>query len=325
MRNYPKTPIIQTMIYTIYQIIRTARPRQWLKNLSIFAAPIFAGTLFTDDKPWMLVQAFFAFCLLSSGAYFLNDIIDATKDRQHPIKKNRPIASGKISNNLAWVMAFIFVLTPVFYSALFIGTYFTIAMIVYILVQISYSTYFRNIIILDSLVVASGFIIRVFAGGFASNTSVSSWLALTTIGISMLLAFGKRRSEKTILAKYKSSGETDTRATLKHYPDSLLDSMISMSATYTIITYSLFVFQISPKGANKVIIDLLPSILKGPKWMMLTIPLVIYGVARYLYVIYEKEEGESPERALLSDRALLTVISIWGLFVMSVIYLFRIE
>jgi 4-hydroxybenzoate polyprenyltransferase len=300
------------------------RPRQWLKNLSIFAAPMFAGTLFVDDKLGLLIKAFVAFCLLSSGAYFLNDIIDAPKDRQHPIKKNRPIASGKLSVAFAWILTFVLILLPIFYSVMFIGTYFAVTLVVYVLIQISYSLYFRNVIILDSLVVASGFVIRVFAGGFASNTSISSWLALTTIGVSMLLAFGKRRSEKTILAKFKS-GETDTRVTLKHYPDSLLDSMISMSATYTIITYSLFAFQISPKGANKIIVELLPSILKGPKWMMLTIPLVIYGVARYLYVIYEKNEGESPERVLLSDRALLAVVMTWGIFVMSVIYLFRVS
>jgi len=312
------------MIYTIYQILRTARPRQWLKNLSIFAAPIFAGTLFADHKFPLLIQAFFAFCLLSSGAYFLNDIIDAPKDKQHPVKKNRPIASGKLSLTLAWVMVFVLIPTSIIYSALFVGTYFTIALILYILVQLSYSLYFRNVIILDSLIVASGFVIRVFAGGFASNTSISSWLALTTIGISMLLAFGKRRSEKTILAKYSdTNGRQVTRETLKHYPDSLLDIMISMSATYTIITYSLFAFQISPQGVNKVIAEFLPSILKGPKWIMLSIPLVIYGVARYLYVIYEKEEGESPERVLLSDRALLTVVLIWGAFVLSVIYLFK--
>jgi 4-hydroxybenzoate polyprenyltransferase len=313
------------VIYTIYQIIRTARPRQWLKNLSIFAAPIFAGSLFVDEKLILLIQAFIAFCLLSSGAYFLNDIIDAPKDRQHPIKKNRPIASGKLPKGFAWIMAFILILTPIFYSSLFIGTYFTITLITYVLIQISYSLYFRNVIILDSLVVASGFVLRVFAGGFASNTSISSWLALTTIGISMLLAFGKRRSEKTILEKFKSSGGIDTRSTLRHYPDSLLDSMISMSATYTIITYSLFAFQISPKGAGKTIVDLLPSILKGPKWMMLSIPLVIFGIARYLYVIYEKEEGESPERVLLSDRPLLITVILWGAFVMSILYLFKIE
>lgn len=314
------------MIYTIYQILRTARPRQWLKNVSIFAAPLFAGVLFTESKLPILIQAFCAFCMLSSGAYFLNDIIDAPKDRQHPIKKNRPIASGKISNELAWVLAFLLILTPIIYSLFFLGTFFTVAMISYILVQLTYSLYFRNVIILDSLIVASGFVIRVFAGGFASNTSISSWMALTTIGISLLLAFGKRRSEKTIIAKFKTSDEqSGTRVTLKHYPDSLLDSMISMAATYTIITYSLFVFQVSPKGVSKTLADFLPSILKGPKWMMLSIPLVIYGVARYLYVIYEKEEGESPERVLLSDKPLLITVLLWGAFVMSVIYLFKID
>lgn len=314
------------MIYTIYQILRTARPRQWLKNLSIFAAPIFAGVLLEESKLILLVQAFCCFCMLSSGAYFLNDIIDAPRDRLHPVKKNRPIASGKISNSLAWVLAFIFILTPIIYSTFFLGTFFTLSMIFYILIQLSYSLYFRNVIILDSLVVASGFVLRVFAGGFASNTSISSWLALATIGISLLLAFGKRRSEKTLIAKYSLSQEQpNTRVTLKHYPDSLLDSMISMSAAYTIITYSLFVFQVSPKGSSKTISDFLPSILKEPKWMMLTIPLVIYGVARYLYVIYEKEEGESPERVLLSDKPLLFAVVLWGIFTMSVIYLFKLD
>jgi 4-hydroxybenzoate polyprenyltransferase len=314
------------MIYTIYQILRTARPRQWLKNLSIFAAPLFAGSLFADHKLVLLIQAFIAFCLISSGAYFLNDIIDASKDRQHPIKKNRPIASGKLSLGFSWIMVFVLMLTSILYSFQFIGGYFALTLIFYVFIQLSYSLYFRNVIILDSLVVASGFVIRVFAGGFASNTSISSWLALTTIGISLLLAFGKRRSEKTILAKYKDAGiEPNTRVTLKHYPDSLLDSMISMSATYTIITYSLFAFQISPQGASKALSGILPSILKGPKWMMLSIPLVIYGVARYLYVIYEKEEGESPERVLLSDKSLLFVVLLWGTFVLSVIYLFKID
>jgi hypothetical protein len=163
---------------------------------------------------------------------------------------------------------------------------------------------------------------RVFAGGFASNTSISSWLALTTIGISLLLAFGKRRSEKTILEKFnEDTTKPKTRKTLRHYPDALLDSMISMSATYTIITYSLFVFQISPQNVSRALSTVLPSILKSPKWMMLTIPLVIYGVARYLYLIYEKQEGESPERVLLSDKPLLFTVSLWGISALLMIYL----
>lgn len=310
------------MLNTFYQIIRTARPRQWLKNLSVFAAPVFAGSVFEPRVFTAGIRAFIAFCLVSSGAYFINDIIDAPKDRKHPIKKNRPIASKKLSERVAWVIAFILILTSILYATTCIGTFFTLALIVYILMQVSYSLHFRNIIILDSLIVATGFVIRVFSGGFASYTSVSSWLLLTTIGLSLLMAFGKRRSEKTILKKHAGLlKKPETRKTLRHYPDTLLDSMISMSATFCIITYALFTFQISPQGVGKALITFLPSIIRSPKWMMLTIPIVIYGVARYLYVIYEKEDAESPERVLLSDKPLLNTVLLWGLTVLGIIYL----
>ncbi|MBF0253457.1 MAG: decaprenyl-phosphate phosphoribosyltransferase, partial [Candidatus Omnitrophica bacterium] len=303
-------------------LIRTARPRQWLKNLSLFAAPVFAAKIFETTTFNLTFYAFIAFCLLSSGSYFLNDIIDAPKDRLHPIKKNRPIASGRLSPKLAAIVAFAMIIASVLIGFNMVGTYFGLSLFLYVVLQASYSLYFRNVIILDSLVVATGFVLRVFAGGLASNTSISSWLALTTIGISLLLAFGKRRSEKTILAKYPPSQDgVETRKTLRHYPDNLLDGMISMSATYAIITYSLFVFQISPSGANDTLFKILPSILKTPKWMMLTIPLVIYGVARYLYVIYEKGEAESPERVLLSDKPLLFTVTFWGLLTMLIIFL----
>jgi 4-hydroxybenzoate polyprenyltransferase len=307
------------MFFTLYQLIRTARPRQWFKNLSVFAPIVFAGRLLDNDAYVPALLAFISFCGLSSGVYFVNDIVDAQKDRLHPIKKNRPIASGKLSEGLAWISAFGLIFGSILFAYVTnVGSYFVLAMAAYVLMQISYSLYFRNVIILDSLVVAAGFVLRVFAGGFASATSVSSWLALTTIGVSLLLAFGKRRSEKTIVAKFSNNTETGTRATLRHYPDTLLDSMISMSAAYTIITYSQFVFQISPRV--KVFYNLLPSVLSNPKWMMLTIPLVIYGVARYLYVVYEKGEGESPERVLLSDKPLLMAVLVWGAAVLTIIY-----
>jgi len=310
------------MFNTIYQIIRTARIRQWLKNFSLLAAPLFAGTLFKNDIFFLSMKAFISFSFIASGIYFINDIVDAPRDRRHPIKKNRPIASGKLSVKIAAAAACLLISSSLVFSYFYIGTYYTVSLIFYLLMQLSYSFYFRNIIILDSLVVATGFVIRVFAGGLASMTSVSSWLALATIGVSMLLAFGKRRSEKTILAKYVGEEASETRRTLRHYPDALLDSMLSMSAAYTIITYSLFVFQISPEIAGSGWLNLLPSILKSPKWMMLTIPIVIYGVARYLYVIYEKEEGESPERVLLSDKPLLIAMVIWGTATLFTIYLF---
>lgn len=309
------------MITSLYHIIRTARPRQWLKNLSLFAAPFFAGRLFLGDTFSVTTKALLVFCVVSSGAYFLNDIVDAPKDRLHPIKKNRAIASGKLSIGVASTISIILIMGSIVFSFLYLDPYFSTMLVVYVILQLGYSFYFRNVIIMDSLIVASGFVLRVFAGGFASRTSVSSWLALTTIGISMLLAFGKRRSEKTILARFSGSESGGTRKTLRHYPDALLDSMISMSASYTILSYSLFSFMISPSLVNRRLSSFLPSVLKSPKLMMLTIPVVIYGIARYLYVIYEKNEGESPERALLTDVPLLISVVLWGMITLSVMYL----
>jgi len=310
------------MIRKLYHILRTARPRQWLKNLSVFAAPFLAGTILDAETFSWSLKAFVAFCAVSSGAYFLNDVIDAPKDRLHPIKKNRAIASGEISPTLAITISIILFAFAITYSVLNLDSFFTLMLVIYVLIQFAYSFYLRSVIILDSLIVATGFIIRVFSGGFASRTSISSWLILTTIGISMLLAFGKRRSEKTILAKFSDSSDAEimTRKTLRHYPDTLLDSIISMSASYTLLTYSLFTFMVSPADVGDKIGGILPVVLKSPKLMMLTIPLVIYGVARYLYVIYEKEEGESPERVLLSDKPLLWTVVLWVVVVSVIIF-----
>jgi len=308
------------VIDIFYQILRTARPRQWLKNLSLFAAPVFSGLLFEGDIFFLAIKCFIAFCAVSSGAYFINDLSDIEKDRKHPIKKNRPIASGKLSIKFAGLVAVTLILFSVVFSYYFVGTFFTLSVFVYIVIQLFYSYHFRNIIILDSLVVASGFVLRVFAGSFGTNTSLSSWLILTTIGLSLLLAFGKRRSEKTLLRRFIDEKDTGTRRTLRHYPDAMLDSMISMSSSICVVTYALFTFEVSPQGAGSTLVNFLPSTLRSPKWMMLTIPIVIYGVARYLYVIYEKEEGESPERVLLSDRSLLYTVLIWGILIVGIIY-----
>jgi 4-hydroxybenzoate polyprenyltransferase len=182
-----------------YQLVRTARPRQWLKNFSVFAAPVFSGLFFTSDVLKNIPLCFVVFCMISSAAYFINDIVDAPKDRQHPVKRNRPIASGKLPVWLAVLTSLSLISLSLYMSYFHIGVFVFYAVISYIVLQLSYSAYFRNVIILDSLVVGAGFVIRVFAGGVATNTSLSSWLILATIGLSLLLAFGKRRSEKTLL------------------------------------------------------------------------------------------------------------------------------
>ncbi len=305
----------------VYQILRTIRPRQWLKNLAVFAVPVFQGLFFDPNILPLSILAFISFCFLASGTYILNDLADVSKDRQHPIKKNRPIASGKLSPMAAVIVMVSAYIVGLYIAFSMIGTYFGLIGIAYILLQLSYSFYFRNTIILDALFVSSGFILRVFAGGIAVDISVSSWLILTTIGLSLLMAFGKRRSEKTILEQHEQEvGKSKTRETLRHYPDSLLDSIISTSASFCLMSYALFTFQTSPEAGAQPITSFLPSILKAPKLMMLTIPVVIYGVARYLYVIYEKKEGESPERILLSDRPMLLTVMLWTVMIFLIVY-----
>ncbi|KKU50532.1 MAG: Phosphoribose diphosphate:decaprenyl-phosphate phosphoribosyltransferase, partial [candidate division WWE3 bacterium GW2011_GWC1_47_10] len=253
----------------------------------MFAAPVFLGSIFDPETFLMSFRAFVIFCALSSGAYFMNDIRDAQKDKLHPIKKNRPIPSGKLSVKVAWSLAAVLLVGGILYSYSYVGSFFTVAAVLFVAIQIAYTFYFRNVIIMDALLVSSAFIARVYAGGVAAEISISSWLILATIGLSLLLAFGKRRSEKTLL----EDKPAETRKTLRYYPDNLLDSMISMSSAFCIISYALFTFQVSPQPIDSPLASVLPSILKTPKWMMLTIPIVIYGVARYLFVIYEKKEG----------------------------------
>ena len=304
------------MIDFFYQLLRTARPRQWLKNFALFAPALILGDITEISVVNRLLNGFLAFSLMASGTYFINDIVDAPKDGLHPIKKNRPIPSGKLKVWVAVLTSIFLIGLALFYSFKFNGNFFSFILITYLLIQFLYSFVLRNIIILDSLTVASGFVLRVIAGGILIESSISSWLILTTIALSLLLAFGKRRSEKTILSETKTQAET--RATLKSYPDNLLDSMITMSATFCIVSYSFFTFQVSPESGLSNLRRILPASIDSPKWLMFTIPLVIYGIARYLYVIYEKKEGESPERVLLSDKPLLVTVLSWIIFVFLV-------
>jgi len=303
----------------LYHLARALRPRQWIKNFSILAASMFWGNLFDPGILNTLIIAFLAFCAISSSMYLINDIADAKRDARHPIKKNRPIPSGNLKVITALLTSAVLFITSIYLGITYINKFFTMALLIYVFIQIAYSFYLRNVIIMDALTVAFGFVLRVYAGALSIPVPISSWLVLTTIGVSLLLAFGKRRSERTILEGEKI--DLSTRKTLKHYPDALLDSMISLSSSITIITYSLFAFQVSPTGTRPAFLGILPATLSRPKWMMLTIPIVIYGVARYLYVIYEKKEGESPERILLSDAPLLFSTTGWTILILIIVYL----
>lgn len=302
------------------------RPQQWIKNLAIFTAITFAGKLFEFELLEKVLIAFVAFCLISSAIYIVNDIFDREKDKLHPVKKYRPLAHGDISLPLAVFLSV--TLTGVsFLLATSVTPAFIILLTVYFTLQISYSLFLKHIAVVDILALAAGYILRVYAGEFASGYHISVWLLLTTISLSLFLAVGKRRSELTLLSRYEGAKIAATRKSLSHYSERLLDVYTSIFATSTFLSYTLFTFLENPRGfqlsLDILLPDFLPTLLQR-KWLMITILPVVYGIMRYMQDIYEKEEGESPEKVLLSDIPLLTTVVIWIILVVGIVYFVRV-
>lgn len=305
-------------------IFRLLRPRQWIKNFAIFAALLFSGQFFNFDDLQTTFYGFLIFCALSSAIYVINDLFDIKKDRLHPFKRFRPLANKDVSVRTAISIAIILSLGSLIFSYIISPGFFAIA-IIYFIMHFSYSAFLKHIEIIDILTLAAGYILRVFAGEVVSGVHISAWLFLSTISISLFLAIGKRRSELTLLSHQKTTQEviTTTRKTLSHYTEKLLDVYLSIFATSTFISYSLFTFLENPTGlqlaSNFIPADILGTILQR-KWLMITIIPVVYGLMRYLQRIYEKHEGESPERVLFSDRPLLIAVFSWAILVLLIIY-----
>ena len=300
-------------------LFKEVRPRQWVKNLSLFAALIFAGLLFQEGAFGKVFLAFIIFTILSSVTYIFNDLIDVEADRKHPYKKFRPIASGDLPLPIAVFVLILGVVTGLAWSYA-LNYYLFLSGVIYLLVQVAYSQYLKKVPIVDVIVIASGYLIRVYAGAFTISAHMDVWFLMTVIAASLFLAVGKRRGEMTLLLNYR---EAETRATLKRYTEHLLDIYTAMFATGTWITYALFAFnqpRIVPDGRALQLISFLPRTLVSEKWMMITIPFVVYGIMRYLQLIYEKNEGESPERILLSDKPLMITGISWAIMVIGVLY-----
>ncbi|MDP3726955.1 MAG: decaprenyl-phosphate phosphoribosyltransferase [bacterium] len=307
---------------TLFNIFRLLRPRQWLKNLAIFAAIVFTGQLFEAPVFQKVFIGFLVFCTLSSSIYIINDIFDIKKDRLHPFKKYRPLAHGDISVPVSWVFAVLLGITSL-YVGFFVTPAFFSLLIIYCILQLAYSLALKNVAIIDILAIAAGYILRVYAGEFASGFHISVWLLMTTISISLFIAVGKRKSELTLVSQYSHSQIAAIRKSLSHYSERLLDVYLSIFATSTFITYSLFTFLENPVGIKisfgLFLPDFLPVFFQR-KWLMITIIPVVYGLMRYLQDIYEKHEGESPEKVLLSDIPLLATVATWIILVVGIIY-----
>lgn len=301
---------------TLKYLIISSRPRQWLKNFVVFSAIVFSGELFEADKLFPVINIFIIFSILVSGLYIINDLMDRKKDQLHHLKKYRPVAAGLVSKNTALISASLAIFLGLYLSLLISDTLFGISLL-FVLVQLFYTTYLKKIIILDVITIATTFMIRVFAGSIVVATSLSSWLILTTMMLALFLAVGKRRLELTLMGPQAPSH----RDILSHYPTLLLDGYTFIMATATLLTYSLFTFNETHVNSGKrLVLEFLPPTISSPKWLMASIPLVVYGVFRYLYILYEKREGEAPERVLLSDIPLLVTVFLWVLIILLVIY-----
>jgi len=285
-------------------LVKAMRPRQWVKNGVIFAALIFDQQMTPDNMPAILRTAagFIIFCLLSGIVYIINDIADVEADRQHPEKRNRPIASGRLPVPIAraYAIAAIIVIFPI---SILLSPQFAAIALTYLLLNLAYSFKIKHIPLLDVFTIALGFLLRVAAGVVLIEVArFSPWLyVVTTLG-SLYLGFGKRRAELALLA----DGANAHRRVLDGYTLPLLDQLITIVSATTIIAYSLYTFSAPNLPENHV--------------MMLTIPFVIYGIFRYLWLIQVKHSGGAPEDVLLSDRPLQVSIILWGLSVLLIFY-----
>jgi len=302
-------------------ITKTIRVSQWVKNIAVFAPIVFSGFLFVPGYFAKVVWAFGLFCLLSSATYVFNDIVDIRSDRLHPFKKKRPIASGEIPIELA-IFLFIFLAGLSLWLGLSTSTFFLGVMGAYFVMNIMYSLWFKKVPILDVFIIAAGFVLRVYAGSFVINVHMDVWFLLTVVSASLFLAVGKRRSEMTLLTGAGIEAK-QLRSTLVHYTPELLGAYTSMFANTTWLTYALFSFLHPPftaEGKVLKLFSLLPRTLLVDKWLMATVPVVIFGVMRYMQLIYEKNEGESPHKVIMSDKPLIATVMLWGVMVVVSLY-----
>ena len=315
--NTPPLPTKLSPVGKLVALIMAMRPKQWTKNLALFVGLVFAQRLFSVTSFERAGLAFLAFCLASSIIYLINDLLDLENDRQHPIKRNRPLASGRLP--ISWAITTIGVLLLVcagLTAAIFTipiserdtfaslggsNLVFAATISSYLVLMVLYSVRLKHVVLLDVFIIAAGFVLRILAGAVVIPVSISPWLYLVTILLSLFLALNKRRHELVLL----QDGASSHRQILKEYSLPMLDQMITIVSAATFMSYSLYTFQ-GPTGNHR---------------LMITIPFVLYGMFRYLYLVYMKMEGGSPEEVLLRDRHMLATVVLCVAIIIVVLYI----
>ncbi|MGH7858542.1 MAG: decaprenyl-phosphate phosphoribosyltransferase [Candidatus Binatia bacterium] len=275
-------------------ILALLRPAQWVKNLLVFAALIFAEQLFVAGSLVRSLLAFASFCCLASAAYVLNDIRDAEADRRHPLKRLRPLPAGTVSRSTAAVLGSGLAVAA-FAVAAPLGPAFLLTALGYVALQFAYSLALKHLVILDVMAIAAGFVLRAVAGAVAIDVYISPWLIICTFLLALFLGFGKRRHEILLLEE----GAGAHRPTLREYSPYFLDQMISVVTASTVVAYA--IYTVSPEVREKL----------GTDSLYLTIPFVLYGIFRYLYLVHQREGGGNPTQQLLTDRPLWLNILFW--------------
>lgn len=296
---------MQYLFLNIYGLLRTLRPKQWIKNVFVFAALVFDQKLTNWDLLWKTIAAFILFCMISSTVYIINDLADLEKDKQHPKKKRRALPSGQLKPWFA-ILSAVGILAICLPLSFLLHPYFGLIIVTYFLLNLAYSFNLKHVVIVDVMVVAAGFVLRVAAGVIVAEAArFSPWLYLSTIFLALFLAIGKRRNELILLA----GGANTHRKILDEYNLKLLDDMTHLVTTGAVISYSLYTFSAANLPANHT--------------MMLTIPFVLYGIFRYQYLVHVKGEGGAPEMLLYTDVPLLLDSILWGLSVVLIMYVFN--
>lgn len=284
-------------------LIQILRPTQWAKNAVLFAAIIFAKHLFVVEDLVRVGAAFVCFCLVASGAYVMNDLRDRERDRQHPLKCKRPLPSGRISVGAARVLLAALVACGLG-GALLLGTAFAVLTVSYFALQVAYTYMLKDTVILDVMSIAAGFVLRAVAGGAVIDVHVSQWLILCTFLLALFLGFAKRRHELVLL----EGNAAEHREILREYSPYFLDQMISVVTTSTVMAYA--IYTLSPEVQQRL----------GTDQLYLTLPFVLFGIFRYLYLVHQKEEGGNPTWLLLNDRPLLVAVVLWIVTATVVLY-----
>jgi 4-hydroxybenzoate polyprenyltransferase len=288
---------------TAASLLRSIRPGEWTKNLFVFAGLIFGRKLTDPDAVVLSVAAFLIFCALAGVVYLVNDVADRDRDRQHPRKANRPIASGALLPSTA-LMAAATLATIGLGAAWWIQPAFGVVATVYVALLGLYSFQLKHVVILDVLTIAIGFVLRVAAGALVIGVPMSHWLLVCTILLALFLGLSKRRHELVLLA----DGAIGHRRILQEYSPYLLDQMIGVVTASTLMAYVFYAT--SEETAQRF----------GTSLLGLTIPFPLYGIFRYLYLVHQREGGGSPAEALLTDRPLLICVALWALTVVVIIY-----